>query len=523
MIKIDLAKEKRFPSPSKKTKFQPAEKFLTLKVIKNYEDNRTNNSSNGNISVGSNGNGEESKKTKPGTAPKKGAPVDAVRMPNRKIPTKNQTNVDEILKSTKDFYDSPSHIFKAENNQARLSEFNLESSLKSMNIEEDEYEDHSEITIKHEDWIFILEKDGKLKKIYAALIGQEMNFYKSNTKDELISIQNLSGCFLKDFGKETRLFDKVKYYGFSVIISKDKNKTFYFTKIESKEIWLPLIKKSIGYETFSDIYEVNSTLGEGLFGIVKKGVHKKTNEIVAVKIITKEKLRIGEIDLIRTEIDLMKLFRHPNIVKLIDHFECSEYIYIVMPCYEGGNLIDYLESKNKTLSEKLIAKIIYCIGSVIKYINSYGVIHRDLKPENIMLADKSSENPQIRIIDFGLTRTLAADEKLADGFGTITYVAPEVLTRKPYNKQIDIWSMGIILYFLLSGGKLPFDDEDEEKIAKKAILMDPCFPDEYFNKKSKAAIMLVNDCLNKDPEKRISVDDFLKNQWIKQSMNSKDD
>ena len=145
-----------------------------------------------------------------------------------------------------------------------------------------------------------------------------MSLYKSNTKDELISIQNLSGCFLKDFKDDSKIFDKVKYYGFSIIISKDKIKAFYFSKLDVKTNWLSLIKKSIGYENFSDIYNVESTLGEGLFGTVKKGIHRKTNEIVAVKIIKKSNLRIGEIDLIRTEIDLMKLFRHPNIVKLIE-------------------------------------------------------------------------------------------------------------------------------------------------------------------------------------------------------------
>jgi len=140
-----------------------------------------------------------------------------------------------------------------------------------------------------------------------------------------------------------------------------------------------------------------------------------------------------------------------------------------------------------------------------------------------MLSDKG-ENPTIKLIDFGLTRTLADGERIADGFGTVAYVAPEVLTRKPYNKQIDIWSMGVILYFLVTGGKVPFNDEnnDDEKIAKKILLMDPSFPEEFFSNKSKSLIILINDCLDKDPEKRITIDNFVKNEWIKMTMNAKE-
>jgi Ca2+-binding EF-hand superfamily protein len=504
--KINYEKEKRFPSPSKKTKLQPAEKYLTPEILKNFEDNKSYNSEG--LSS------EEINSPKKSPIKKTFKPVDAVRMPNRKVPTDTNSNVNEILKTTKNFYSSPTTIIKEPPNNSM--EFNLEASLVNMNIED------LEIIIKYEDWIY-LENEGKLRKIFVSLIGNEITFYKNETKDELNSIHNLSGYFLKDFGKEIKIFEKIKYYGCSVIITKEKVKNFYFQKIELKENWVFHLKKAIGYENFSDIYEVNSTLGEGLFGVVKKGVHKKTNQIVAVKIILKEKLQPGEIDLIRTEIDLMKLFRHPNIVKLIDHFECSENIYIVMEYLEGGTLTDYLESKNKKLSEKTIAKIIYYIANVIKYINSYGVIHRDLKPENIMLSDKG-ENPTVKLIDFGLTRTLADGEKIAGGFGTLTYIAPEVLKRIPYNKQIDIWSLGVILYFLLTGGNVPFNDEnnDDEKIVKKILLMDPSFPEEYFSNKSKSLINLINDCLNKDQEKRISIDNFVKNEWIKKNINSKD-
>jgi len=561
---------KRLISPSRKTKFSPAENYLQINAIRRLscEESKSHNSSsskspkmniidskqntlvnNFKITLNSVQEKESPKKSMANNNHNRKVSTikleynnsnsisnnEFLRMPNRKINSNHsKQDYDEILKNSQNYFDSPTKIIKK-----TLPELNdmSELNINMVPIAEDNEEGNKnnfynpnnnnlipvEDVISLEDYLYILEKENKIKKNFVSLFGKEMSIYKSNLKDDLISLQNLSGCFIKDLGSEAKVFEKEKYYGFAVIISKDKQKVFYCNKLDLKNTWVKNVKKAIGYEIFTDYYEVTQVLGEGLFGIVKKGTHKKSNKIVAVKIINKDKLRPGEIDLIRTEIDLMKLFQHPNIVKLIDHFENAESIYIVMEYLEGGTLLDYMEDKNLILSEKIIAKILYCVGTVIKYLNSYGVIHRDLKPENIMLLDKS-DNPLIKIIDFGLTRTLAAGEKLAEGFGTITYVAPEVLTRKPYNKQIDIWSMGVILYFLLTGGKLPFDDENnnEEIIAKKALLMDPLFPDEYFSKRSKTAKLLINDCLVKDPEKRITIDNFMKNEWLKANYNAKE-
>ncbi len=557
---VASSSSKRFPSPSRKTKFLPAENFIHINLHKklkisddannarksppSFENKASSTNNDFKITLNSakdpnspikksfaSGVNRKSTDELANNSPENNANNELIRMPNRKISDKlnKNSNINDMLKSSKSFYDSPSKILK---NPVKMpGDFNLNDNLISIDESVEEEQGDSkpnflvhETCITHEDWLFILEKDGKLKKCFVALIGKEMSIYRTNAKDDLISLVNLSGSFIKDLGSESKVFEKEKYYGFAINVSKDKNKTFYCNKLDSKNVWVSNIKRSIGYEIFSDIYDVNQTLGEGLFGVVKKAIHKKTNKVVAVKIINKDKLRPGEKDLIRTEIDLMKLFQHPNIVKLLDHFENADSIYIVMEILEGGTLLDYMESKDLILSEKIIAKILFCIGSVIKYLNSYGVVHRDLKPENVMLSDKS-DNPVIKIIDFGLTRTLAPGEKLSDGFGTITYVAPEVLSRKLYNKQIDVWSMGVILYLLLSGGKLPFDDDNDTKsdeiIAKKVVHMDASFPEEDFGKRSKTAMLLINDCLCKDPEKRITIDNFMKNEWLNMNISSK--
>jgi len=261
-------------------------------------------------------------------------------------------------------------------------------------------------------------------------------------------------------------------------------------------------------------------IGEGKFGLVKLGVHKNTKERVAIKIIKKESMTSSDVELVKSEIDIMKLCRHPNVVRLLDHFENAEYIFIIMEYLSGGDLGGYLTKVNYKVSEQRAAQIMFQLASGLGYLHQYGVVHRDLKPENIMLTE-ASEKGIIKIMDFGLSKIMGPLEKVADGFGTLSFVAPEVLIRQPYNKMIDIWSLGVILYFMLSA-TLPFDDENdnEEVIAKMTVFVEVQFPPKNWSKRSNLAIDLISHCLIKDPEKRISIDGILSHEWIKKFISS---
>jgi Ca2+-binding EF-hand superfamily protein len=361
------------------------------------------------------------------------------------------------------------------------------------------------------DYIYKITENNNLKKYYLSIVGKDIYYYKTEKKEELQGMHNMTGCFVKE--KDEKVIEGNKLYGFSIIFS-NKTRSYYTSSKKSLETWMSALRQSIGYQHFSDFYEMKGDLGEGKFGLVKLGIHKKTNEKVAIKIIKKDAMDNKDLELVRSEIDIMKLCRHENVVRLLDHFENSEFIFIVMEYLAGGDLSDYFKKKNYNFSESEAALVISQICNGIEYLHKYGVVHRDLKPENMMMAKKDNLS-LIKIMDFGLSKIMGPQEKAADGFGTLSFVAPEVLIRKPYNKEVDVWSIGVTLYYMLTG-TLPFDDDDdnEELIAKKIVFSKLQFYDKKWKKISDLCHDFIDKCLIKEPEKRETTTELLKHPWI---------
>lgn len=367
------------------------------------------------------------------------------------------------------------------------------------------------------DWVFKYEDNSKIqsfKKYYVALIEKSILFFSTSSKSELLFIYNLSNTFIK--GGECVTINKANYYPITINYNNTRynEKVLYFVMDSTRKLWLKKIKSAANNSDIDDYYTLSNNLGEGRFGIVKKGIDNRTNKKVAVKVINKQKMKEKDYELIMKELTIMKMVNHPSLVGLIDYYENNVNIYLVMDLLEGGDLIELMQERNGILSEKEVAKIIKIIGLGIQYMNRFGLIHRDLKSENIILGRKGDIN-SVRIIDFGLTRTKTYEEIITDPMGTILYVAPEVLRRKPYDHQVDIWSIGVILYFLL-GGILPFDDENtnEDLIGKKIVYSEHAYPKEYFGNRSKGCIALIDKCLVKNPLKRIAIDEFLQDNWL---------
>jgi len=160
---------------------------------------------------------------------------------------------------------------------------------------------------------------------------------------------SLAGVFIKSEMEET-LDDNAVYYPF-MLIFPNKRRIYYLETKEERDQWVEKIKKAIGYANLHDFYDLKESLGKGKYGLVKKGVHKKSGREVAVKIVKKKELSLKDMELLKREIEVLKICQHPNIIRFYDVFENSDYIYIVMEYLKGGDFFNYLESRNFKIPE----------------------------------------------------------------------------------------------------------------------------------------------------------------------------
>ena len=165
-------------------------------------------------------------------------------------------------------------------------------------------------------------------------------------------------------------------------------------------------------------YIEENVLGSGKFGLVKLGYHIESKRKVAIKKLNKKEMNTNDYNLVKNEMEIMKISQHPNLIKLYDFFENEDEINIIMEYCEGGDLFGYLEKKDFVLKELQAASFIYKIASAIFYLHSYGIAHRDLKPENILMTDLT-DHADLKIMDFGLGKIIGPKEKCKECFGTI--------------------------------------------------------------------------------------------------------
>jgi calcium-dependent protein kinase len=215
-------------------------------------------------------------------------------------------------------------------------------------------------------------------------------------------------------------------------------------------------------KTFTDVYTVEESLGSGAYGEVKKVIHKVTGQERAVKIFRKENYSDLSYAKIKKEIDILRELNHPVIIKMYEYFEDNSNVYIVLEKCDGGELFDQI-SKKKCLSENLSAIICKQLFSAVAYLHDKKIVHRDIKPENILLEDKD-DLINIKIVDFGAS-TQFNKKKMTEIIGSIYYLSPEVIERS-YDEKCDMWSLGVILYILLSGCP-PFLGNSNEQIMLK--------------------------------------------------------
>lgn len=292
-------------------------------------------------------------------------------------------------------------------------------------------------------------------------------------------------------------------------------------------------------------YIVQEELGSGTFGVVQKAESKRDGEIVAIKCISKSKIQRNRMGTqVKKEITTMKSLKHPNIIQIKEVLMSKHQLYLVMEYVDGGELYGKLALNGK-MSESMSRKYFRQLMSAVSFCHSKNICHRDIKPENILLDSKGN----VKIADFGFASIMeienytstamnTIDESEATVFdtedeftpepeefeelssnimkkmstlcGTSHYMAPEIFKRKGYyGDKADIWSCGVVLYYLLAG-YLPFDDKDNidvvEKICSTSYTIPMWFSDQ--------AVDLLSNILTRDPMDRLSARKIMKHEWM---------
>uniref|UniRef100_A0AAQ6ITW1 Serine/threonine-protein kinase n=1 Tax=Anabas testudineus TaxID=64144 RepID=A0AAQ6ITW1_ANATE len=238
--------------------------------------------------------------------------------------------------------------------------------------------------------------------------------------------------------------------------------------------------------------------------------HRKSGRDVAIKIIDKLRFPTKQESQLRNEVAILQSLHHPGIVNLDCMFETPDRVFVVMEKLHGDMLEMILSSEKGRLPERITKFLVTQILVALRHLHFKNIVHCDLKPENVLLASADSF-PQVKLCDFGFARIIGEKSFRRSVVGTPAYLAPEVLRNKGYNRSLDMWSVGVIIYVSLSG-TFPFnEDEDINDQIQNAAFMYPPHP---WKKVSQEAIDLINNLLQVNMRKRYSVDKTLSHPWL---------
>ncbi|XP_073466602.1 MAP/microtubule affinity-regulating kinase 3 isoform X5 [Aquarana catesbeiana] len=252
-------------------------------------------------------------------------------------------------------------------------------------------------------------------------------------------------------------------------------------------------------------YRLLKTIGKGNFAKVKLARHILTGREVAIKIIDKTQLNPTSLQKLFREVRIMKILNHPNIVKLFEVIETEKTLYLIMEYASGGEVFDYLVAHGR-MKEKEARSKFRQIVSAVQYCHQKHIVHRDLKAENLLL----DADMNIKIADFGFSNEFTVGNKLDTFCGSPPYAAPELFQGKKYDgPEVDVWSLGVILYTLVSGS-LPFDGQNLKELRERVL-----------RGKYRIPFYMSTDCENLlkrflvlNPTKRGTLEQIMKDRWI---------
>ncbi|XP_075043813.1 serine/threonine-protein kinase MARK2 isoform X7 [Mixophyes fleayi] len=252
-------------------------------------------------------------------------------------------------------------------------------------------------------------------------------------------------------------------------------------------------------------YRLLKTIGKGNFAKVKLARHVLTGKEVAVKIIDKTQMNSSSLQKLFREVKIMKVLNHPNIVKLFEVIDTEKTLYLVMEYASGGEVFDYLVAHGR-MKEKEARSKFRQIVSAVQYCHQKLIVHRDLKAENLLL----DSDMNIKIADFGFSNQFTFGNKLDTFCGSPPYAAPELFQGKKYDgPEVDVWSLGVILYTLVSGS-LPFDGQNLKELRERVL-----------RGKYRIPFYMSTDCENLlkkflilNPSKRGTLEQIMRDRWM---------
>ena len=272
----------------------------------------------------------------------------------------------------------------------------------------------------------------------------------------------------------------------------------------------------VKHENIRTYYEIKDKISEGAFGVVYLAIHKASNTQRAVKMIAIDSADKNSINDLLREVGILRKMDNPHIIKIYEVYQSESNLGIVTEFCKGGELYSRIVSSGG-FTENLAAKYIHQIASSVCYLHANRIVHRDLKPENLLFESEDPDS-KLKLIDFGTCKYITKNAKMVDRIGSAYYIAPEVITGN-YDEKCDVWSMGIILFIMLSGSP-PFGGRNNGEIISSILMKEPRYDPKKWKNVSEGAIQLVKSMLTKSVPQRITAQDVVNSPWVQQYISS---
>ena len=380
-------------------------------------------------------------------------------------------------------------------------------------------------------------KQGKKldKKIKLVLVNYYIFYFKKSGNSYLFKkIIPIFSLFAK---KHT--IDNLTLLTFSSTLHNfDKQYSFICENEDDTDKFFQWFNKNIHHKDINEYFSFKCELGKGKFGHVFLAERLKDKKLFAIKIVlkcnpTEEEYKINRWE--STIFNCLHNIKNENVIKTIQRYESETKIFFVFEYVKGSDLKTYMKSNeyNQNINSlNNLLNITFQILKGVQCLHKYGIIHRDIKSANIMVSEdylddtKGTPKNSVKIVDFGLSRILGKFEFSEDPYGSLCFKAPELIKHMKYNFKVDIWAVGITLFYIIYG-ELPFEKGGKEEI-KNSIISEPVSyysnniisdfnyirdlgeVDGIYNTKSSVLYSIMKDCLEKKQDKRFNIEQLVK-------------